>query len=251
MCKEADPRSRKLAPGNLIIGHSATGAAVLNIGTTASGAVFTTGTGAMTVNKTGVVTIGSGANTGSLNANGNITIDGGTLTRGSGSGFNLASGKTMTIQNGGSASFTNGYTTAAATYNIAGMASTLTSASGVLSISNGGQLHVSSGGKLSSGGNFVIGNGGNGTLTVDGDNSSLDSTGATNTWGRIGNAATVTFSHNATGTLSGILNLAENSAAGTTAMVDVLSGADVSVGGDITLTSSGGAAYISHAERAR
>jgi hypothetical protein len=85
----------------LTVGHSSTGTAALNIGTTASGAMFTTGSGTTTINKTGTVTIGSGANTGSLNANGNVTIDGGLLQIGAGSNVIVAAAKSMTLVNGG------------------------------------------------------------------------------------------------------------------------------------------------------
>jgi hypothetical protein len=69
----------------LTVGHSSTGTAAINVGTTSSGATFTTGTGAVTINKTGTVTVGNGANTGTFSAKGNMSIDGGLVQVGQGS----------------------------------------------------------------------------------------------------------------------------------------------------------------------
>ncbi len=184
---------------------------------------------------------------GTYNAGGNVTIDAGVLTRASSGVFNLAANKTMTIQNGGRASFTGGYTTASnAIYNVSGAGSTLEALSDGISIGNAAQVHVTSGGLVSFAGSLSVGiNGtgisGNGTLTVDGSGSSLVSGGSSNSWGQSGNTATITFSNNATGTLSGTLDLGATTTANTTAIVNVLSGADLSVGGNLTLAAAGGA----------
>jgi T5SS/PEP-CTERM-associated repeat protein len=222
----------------------------LNVGgsLTASG-----GSGALNVLGGGLVQAGGNTNVwnngsidvetgGTFNANNDVTIDGGVLSRASSGSFNLAAGNTMTIENGGRAAFTGSYITATnAIYNVSGAGSTLEAVTGSISINNAAQVNVSSGGLVSSAANFIIGNGGNGTLAVDGSGSSMVSNGVNNSWGRVGNTATVTLSNNATGTLSGALNLGETATANSTAVVNVLSGADLSVGGNFTLTFTGGA----------
>ena len=233
---------------NLTVGQSATGAAAINIGTTASGAVFTTGTGLTTIGKTGTVNIGSGVNTGTLNGHGNITIDGGVLQRNnSGSTFNLTSGKTMTVQNGGRATLTDGYITAdSAIYNVIGPNSKLEMIGGgllaTMRINNGGQVNVSAGGLVSSESLIDIATGaGPGSLSVDGTGSLAFT--STNIhaclWGTSGNTATATFSNNAVGTFNGSIEVSDSTVAGTTAIISILSGADLSVG-NLTLATSGG-----------
>jgi hypothetical protein len=83
------------------VGHSSLGGATIDIGTTTSGAVFTTGTGSFTIKKTGTVTVGNSSSTGSLIASGDVAIDGGTLQAGPGSGILVSAGKTMTLSNAG------------------------------------------------------------------------------------------------------------------------------------------------------
>ncbi len=97
---------------SITVGAAANGTATIDIGVSASGGTLTTGTGTMTINKTATVTIGSSATAGTLNASGNVTINGGTLTRSPSGIFNLATGHTFTVQNGGEASFagSGGYT---------------------------------------------------------------------------------------------------------------------------------------------
>src|SRR5262249_8962413 len=117
------------------VGSSVTqsGATTLTVGTTGSGAVdgtlalaiggaWTTGTGVTTINQRGIIDIQSPSST--FNASGNVLIDGGVLQTPANSTFNLAAGKTFTVQNGGRASFTGGYTTATnAVYNVTGVGS--------------------------------------------------------------------------------------------------------------------------------
>ncbi|MEX2307004.1 MAG: hypothetical protein WD738_05400 [Pirellulales bacterium] len=223
----------------IIVGHASTGAAVINIGTTASGAAFTS-TGMLTINATGEVNIGSGANTGTLNANGDVTINGGVLTRGSSGTFELQSGKTMTIQNSGNASFAGSYNTANnAIYNVTGGGSILeTLGAGSLHIGNGAQMSVNSGGVVSSAITSFIGTNGDGTLIVDGSGSTAN--GLIATWAGGGFTANVTFSNGAVGNF-GSTSLANDSTTGTTANVDVLSGADLNLSGSLSLAANGGA----------
>src|SRR5262249_39851591 len=166
--------------GTLTVGNFITGTAALNIGTTTSGGTLTTGTGLLTISGTGTVNIGSGANTGTLNANGDILIDGGLLQRTAASAFNLAAGKTMTIQNGGRASITGDYTTAASTgYGIGGVNSKLeTLGGGALGVDNGAVVQVGASGLLSLSGHLGISNGSNCRSAADGTGANIPQSGA-------------------------------------------------------------------------
>lgn len=85
----------------ITVGSAANGSALMNIGVGASGGALTTGTGQLTIAKTGIVNVGTAINSGVLNANGNILIDGGSLVVGATGNLNLASGRMMTLQAGG------------------------------------------------------------------------------------------------------------------------------------------------------
>jgi T5SS/PEP-CTERM-associated repeat protein len=149
----------------------------INIGTTADGGTLTTGTGTMTINATGTVRVGSGTNDGTLNAKGDVTINGGTLTRRDGSIFDLATGKTFTIQNGGDANFNGDYATSdGATYLVTGAGSTWTNTESlsVGRFSGTGTLSIEAGGSVSTLDGFIgYDTGSTGTVTV---------TGAGSTW---------------------------------------------------------------------
>jgi fibronectin-binding autotransporter adhesin len=228
---------------SLTVGHSSTGSAAINIGTTVSGGTLTTGTGLFTINRTGTVLIGGGANFGTLNANGNVTIDDGVLERAAnlGNAFTLAPGKTMTIQNGGRATFNGSYTTATnATYNITGANSKLETFSNIAQIENGALIDISSGGLLSAGTRLVIGDG---ALVVDGSGSSAAGNSFASVWGQNGDTASATFRNGATGSFLPGLELANFATAGTTALVDIQSGATVNVG-DFSLATIGGATTL-------
>lgn len=216
----------------LTVGHSSSGSAAINIGTTASGAVFTTGTGLMTIDKTGTVTLGSLDDftiDGTLNANGNITINGGVLVVNDVGSFNFAAGKTMTIQNGGRASFA-AYSCQNGNYNITGGSSKLESLYGLF-ITNGGQVSVSNGGLLSSATYIDIGVDAatTGTLTVDGIGSSVAAVNTISSyWGELGGTALITFSNGATGTFLDV-NMASSVTRPTAATLNVQTGAKVSL----------------------
>ncbi|MEX2172637.1 MAG: PEP-CTERM sorting domain-containing protein [Pirellulales bacterium] len=139
---------------NLTVGSAAGGIGTINIGTTSTGGTLTTGSvfaitpPTVTINATGTINIGSGANIGQFVANSNVNINGGTLTRGAGSTF---SSRTLTISNGGRASFTGD---ASAFGTITGAGSTLeTLAGGNLSI---GSVSVLAGGTISSSGDSTL-----------------------------------------------------------------------------------------------
>ena len=162
----------------ITVGATANGTAAINIGTTATGGTLTTGTGLFTINATGTVTLGSGANTGSLDARGDITIDGGLLqfnNQGSTFGF---TNQTMNIQNGGRFAVTGfRILTSNATYNVTGVGSELSVSGGELRLTGDAEVNVSAGGAVSTTSAFSIAiSGGDGTLTVTGSGSSAAST---------------------------------------------------------------------------
>ena len=166
----------------LIVGHSTSGTAAINIGTTSSGAIFTTGTGTTTINKTGTVTIGSASTSGTLNANGDVLIDGGVLDHNGGT-FTLAAGKNLTAQNNGNFSF-----------------------SGTYLITGGSTYTVQSGAHFSTTATTF----GNGTLLVDGIGSTLAITAATQL-GSSGLTGTLTVRNKATADFNSVLGLADGS----------------------------------------
>jgi hypothetical protein len=97
----ADSRVRLFNLAKLAVGHSLTGTATINIGTTESGATFSTSSGLAEINPTGIVNVGAGANTGTLNVNGDMDVDGGLLAVGAGSSVVVDAGNTMTLENSG------------------------------------------------------------------------------------------------------------------------------------------------------
>ena len=238
-----------LSVGTATIGSaSGSGTAVINLGTTAAGGSFTTTNpaGTLVINATGAINIGSGANTGTFSANGNVTIQGGDLNVAQSSAFVLATGKTMTIQNGGAASFSGGYSSGTnATYNVTGANSKFETLAGSnLNVILGSQFNVSAGGQLSVANFLHIGANGSGTLTVDGPGSTVTGGAASfsNSWGSgTGNTAMVTFRNNAAGTFSNPINLANTT--GSTADVLIESGADFTAGG-LSMAASGGATAL-------
>jgi T5SS/PEP-CTERM-associated repeat protein len=230
---------------SITIGSATNGGAILQIGIPTSGGTLTTGTGTLTINKTGSLYVGdfTGMFTGTLNANGNFTVNGGQFV--AGTGFNWATGKTMSIENGSNVTFGAPYTTAAnATYNISDANSSLTMSTSSFTLGNGANVNVSAGGRIGATG-FNIGVGTAGTLSVDGTDSSASGTGGTMTWGSNGAAATITFSNGAAGnfhktTGSTSTSLAGSATAGTTAHLTVESGATFATNA-LFVASAGGA----------
>jgi fibronectin-binding autotransporter adhesin len=222
------------------VGSATNGTAVINIGTTANGGTFNTGTGLFTINNTGTVNIGSGANTGTLDASGDLMINGGTLTVGNGSSLDMDAGRTMTIQNGGTATFVGFFTDANVTYDVAGAGSLLETTVGGLFIGDGAEVNVSAGGSLSSASTMAVGLSGASTLVVDGAASNATTTHAEFGTTSTGSIANVTFSNGAVGTFSA-LSVANG---GSAADVDILSGADLNVSGNINIATAGGTATL-------
>jgi fibronectin-binding autotransporter adhesin len=234
-------------PNPVVVGSTTNGTAQIEIGVDATGATFTTGGGEITINKTGAISIGSdgSTNVGIFNANGDISIKGGILTRSRSSLFKLGEGRTMTLQDGGRALFGGSYLTAKdAQYNLTGASRfELSSGSGPsfdnFTISNDASLLVASGSKLISAGRVDVGPSGDGTLVVDGDGSSVTGDNwALNSWGRNSGVADVVFQNGATGSF-GALRLASSTGGGTRATVNVESGASVNVG-SLSIATDGG-----------
>jgi hypothetical protein len=90
---------------SITIGSATNGSAVLQIGIPNTNGTLTTGTGTLTINKTGSLYVGdfTGTFTGTLNANGDIKVNGGQFL--ASNGFSWASGKTLTIENGSNVIF--------------------------------------------------------------------------------------------------------------------------------------------------
>jgi len=175
--------------------------------------VMSSGTGAILIQNSGHLNIDS---TSTFNANGTVTVDSGTITRGNNStSFNLASGLTLTAMNNTQIDFTGSY-----------------------EIDLGTTFDIQSGADLSA---FILDIGttsGDGTLVVDGAGSSVTMTGDSY-WGDGGNTANATFRNGATGNLDSI-DLARSPAAGTTGVFDIESGATVTTD-TLRVASNGGA----------
>jgi hypothetical protein len=247
-----------------------TGASSMTVGAASGGVgnvsvnsagVLSTGTGILTINKTGAVVVTGG----SLLANGDVLVNGGLLQRttSTSNAFQLAPGRTMTVQAGGRASFTSNYSTAVdGIYNVLGGGSRL-EATGMLTINNGASVNVSSGGTLSTTSSLNIAavaenNSGHGTLVVDGAGSFVS--GSSGTWGTSG-VAQVTIRNNAqmiyTSTVSigqsgstnsppsGALVVVESGGkllTGSFSLGNVTSGANMSV--NLTVTGAGSAVTL-------
>lgn len=196
---------------NITIGSVSNGTGSLTI---SNSGVVNTGTGLLTINKTGTVTVNSGS---TLNANGNILINGGFLT---GAGvFNWAPGQTMTVNNGNNNTLTpNGVSLGAtfttpgnSTINVSGFATQfqITGSGNDLNINNGGAVNIGSESSLTVADIMSVGTSGNGFLTVNGIGvtSSTGSVVNPSVFGSLGGIAVVTYSNQATGTFNSGINL--------------------------------------------
>jgi len=134
-----------------------------------NGGTCTTSSSAMTVNKTGLVTISGGA----LNLNGDLTVDGGTVQRVIGSaGLNWVSGKTMTVQNGGTVSLTGNFNApTSATINVIGAGSALTT--GTFTLATSDQINITSGGTFGPSTLKILSNNSGVSVNVSGNGSGL------------------------------------------------------------------------------
>ena len=232
-----DSRVTQAAAATLIVGHASEGTATINVGTTGDGGRLTTGSGLFKINKTGTVTIGSGANGGTLEVLGNITVDGGLLAEGNDtSTFAWATGKTLTVQNGGRVHFASSYTSAASSQHVVTGAGSRFEVIGAIHLRGAAQIGASAGGVISAGQLNVGGGGTAGSLIVDGAGSLATSGGSENHWGN-GGAATVTLSNQAAAMFAGSLSMAGTA----NTFVNVISGADLT-SRDLSLGTIGGGA---------
>jgi hypothetical protein len=231
--------------GGTTIGATSLSTGTLNV---QSGGTFTSGTGTTTVNATGTVAITGGT----FNQNGNMTVNG-RLTRDAGGAFNLAAGKTLTVQNGGDVDIGGSFGSSSSTLLVTGAGSTF-STRFFLVFEGGSVANVSLGGSLSTGNRTFIGTDGtgNGTVTVDGGGSNFSSLALT-----LG-AGSLTFSNGSTGTLGGVA-IVFSSSGGSNGTLNVQSGAVVnatSLGiahiaeantGTMTITGAGSSLVVSGA----
>ena len=110
------------------------------------GGVFTTATGVTMVHPTGQIEIDSGT----FNAHGDMTIDGGTLTCESAGTLALSDAVTVTVTGAGVMTFESSYSLrTAATIDITGAGSRLESTWGGLEVGGDGQVNVTNGGAVS------------------------------------------------------------------------------------------------------
>jgi fibronectin-binding autotransporter adhesin len=195
---------------SMIVGTSDVGAVDGTL-TLSSGGTWTTGTGSMAINPRGLVDIQSG---GTLNANASPFVSGGVLQAANGSAFNLATGKSLTVENAGHV--------------------TISIPNHHLTVAGGAQAFIDTGGQVSSTGSIRVGDTTNGTLVVDGAGSQVSASQGL-ICGNAGGTGTVTFSNSATGQFPGgiiVSNQALDSSSGT---VNVQSGATLTNLGSVTI----------------
>ena len=165
---------------------------------------YTLSGGDLTVSNLTQITGGLSLVGSTLNANGDVTLNGGTLSRDVTGNFNLATGLTLTATSDAQINFAGDY-----------------------GINQGTTFDIQSGADFSTTGILDIGSSlGDGTLVVDGVGSSVTTGAFGSFWGFGGNTADVTFRNGATGNLGGI-GLARDSMGGTTGIFNVESGATV------------------------
>ncbi len=204
---------------SITLGSSANSNAVIAVAESGS---FYSGTGTITVNKTGEIEIYVG---GTFNANGNVILNGGSLQAvfaGVSAGiFNLAAGKNLTAQNGATITLSN------------------------YAIPGGSTFTIQSGSSLFSASYFDVGNAiedGNTNLTtliVGGAGTSFIASSIP-IWGGYGGSGVVTIRNNATASITSALEIAYTNIAGTSGTLNVQSGAQLTVAGDINLAAAGG-----------
>jgi hypothetical protein len=209
-----------------------TGSATLTIGSASgnsglvdvsSGGVFNSGTSAgtvLTINALGELRVDNAT----FNANGDVLINGGRLTRtvGDSNSFNLASGRTMLAMNNAQLNMGNNPI-----------------------LSGGTNWNIQSGSDIFTSGNWLnIGAaGGTTTVTVDGAGSSLSTgPGSGSYWGFNGYVADVTFQNGSTATL-GTLRLGYTMTAGSSGTLSIESGAQMTCN-DLSMAFYGGSTIM-------
>ena len=201
---------------------------------TVAGTVTLAHTGTATYNSTGSVTI----NSGTLNINGDLTLDNSQLSGGASGIMTLAAGKTLNVTNGTHVTLGGGFTqSTASTINITGSGSTFTTGSNTFDFRGGGAVNVTAGGTLSAWQYLDIGNTANGTVIVDGAGSSMIASVSSNFLGVAGGVGSLTIRNAASGSLGGYL-IAIGTTAGTQGNLRVESGATVTLGGSTVAESA-------------
>jgi autotransporter family porin len=216
------------------LGAAANSPGTVNIGTSngSSTTILTTGSGSITINPTGALNIGGDLTTrrGTFNANGHLTINGGTLTRGSFGFFNLAPGRNVSASNNAILTFTGGY-----------------------NIGGGSTFTIQSGARINTTGHLDIGAGpGDGTLVLNGGRIDVEA----GTFSMIGSASgtgTLTMDGNSRATFAGSVNLG-HSGAGSAGQVLLqalsrLSATSLYIGGSSATAGGTGTASITSAAR--
>jgi T5SS/PEP-CTERM-associated repeat protein len=196
----------------LTVGHPASGTATIEV---QNGGTFTTGTEEIKINKTGTINVGVTGG-GTLNAKGDVVVDGGTINGGANGNFKLAAGKMLTAANDAQIAFA------------------------VQRIEDGTTVNIHSGADFSANQLLVIGgSSGGGTLVVDGAGSTL--TAGTGLLATSGNPANLVIRNNATANVVLSTELADTIIAGGMGTIRVESGADLTTG-DLNIASRDGVA---------
>jgi fibronectin-binding autotransporter adhesin len=191
--------------GAINIGAGSLSSATMTIG---SGGAVTTNGGNLSVNATGLLDIQSG---GTFTLNGNATVNG-TLQRAADGTFSWATGKTMTVQNGGDLFITGGYSLpTSASVTVTGAGSSLAqTTSGSLTVSGGSALTIAADATVDAFAERISDGGTAGTVNHTGGMHNVG--GGTNPL-IIGNAAGATGTYNLSG---GGLTVTNNVAGGAT-----------------------------------
>ena len=196
------------AGGALAVGQIA-GTATIDV---LAGGVFSTGTFGTTVGRSGSIHIDDGT----FNANGDVDVNGGSITRTAG-GFNLAAGRTLTASDDAQIDLGGG-----------------------TALSGGTTWNITDGADLFNAADMNIGtSGGITTVIIDGAGSSLTTGSDVSRWGVFGNAAQVTIRNSASANV-GTIVLADSSVAGTTGSLTVESGATMTTR-NLAVIANGGA----------
>jgi T5SS/PEP-CTERM-associated repeat protein len=222
--------------GSLVLGGSGAAVATLQVN---SGTVTLTDTGTcLNPRAGGKVSVGGGT----LIAKGSIVIDGGTLERTSGT-FTWDPNRTMTIRNGGKASFTGSYALPNGAYILIRDANSQLSTTGILQVNRGSRIDANGAGLISAGG-LDLGINANGIIVVDGLGSRLTSGDAY--IGSGGGTGSLTLQNGAYGVIgTGTAYVGQGTAAGSCGIVLVQSEANLVFTGPLWVGASAGGAQTS------
>jgi hypothetical protein len=207
------------------IGGNSGSASTLQIN---AGGICTTGTGGTLVNATGLLNI----NDGTLNANGDISITGGTFQRSTDATFNWAPGRTMRVQSGGQMKLSGPVSLPAnSIVNVTGSGSILSQLpsdtlnfADALNVGSSSTINISSSGELTATA-LNVGTNGAGTVSIDAGTLQVSGAVGTTQLGGGGSAGSMTLSNGAQATLGAIL-IGGNSA-GSNGTFMIQGGADV------------------------